>query len=217
MSGGRVELGLGAGWYDAEHAAYGFAFPPVGERFERLEEQFAIVSGLWTTPAGETFDFDGRHFRLQDSPGAAQAGPAAPPTAHRRRRRAEAHAAPRRHLRCRVQPPLLVGRHHCGAVRPRCAPPARTTAATRTRCACRRPRSCAAGATRRRSSAAPPTSGARPTSYAKHGAAGSPDEVVDRLQAFAAIGAQTAYLQVLDLADLEHLDLLAAEVLPRVA
>ena len=71
-------------------------------------------------------------------------------------------------------------------------------------------------ATRRRSSAAPPTSGARPTSC-EHGAAGTPEEVVDRLQAFGGIGAQTAYLQVLDLDDLEHLDLLAAEVLPRVA
>jgi len=68
MSGGRVELGLGAGWYDAEHAAYGFAFPPTGERFERLEEQFAIISGLWTTPEGETFDFDGRNYQLEESP-----------------------------------------------------------------------------------------------------------------------------------------------------
>ena len=55
MSGGRVELGLGAGWYDAEHPAYGIPFPPTGERFDRLEEQLAIVTGLWATPAGETF------------------------------------------------------------------------------------------------------------------------------------------------------------------
>src|SRR6202021_736333 len=59
MSGGRVELGLGAGWYDGEHTAYGIPFPPVGERFERLEEQLAIITGLWTTPLGETFSFDG--------------------------------------------------------------------------------------------------------------------------------------------------------------
>ena len=68
MSGGRVELGLGAGWYDAEHAAYGFPFPPLGERFERLEEQFAILTGLWGTPIGETFSFDGRHYHVKDSP-----------------------------------------------------------------------------------------------------------------------------------------------------
>src|SRR5271155_3438056 len=69
MSGGRVELGLGAGWYDGEHAAYGVPFPPLGERFERLEEQFAILTGLWGTPAGEAFSFDGRYYQLKDSPG----------------------------------------------------------------------------------------------------------------------------------------------------
>src|SRR3954468_20871262 len=50
MSGGRVELGLGAGWFDGEHHAYAVPFPPLGERFERLEEQFEILTGLWTTP-----------------------------------------------------------------------------------------------------------------------------------------------------------------------
>ncbi len=68
MSGGRVEIGLGAGWYDAEHTAYGVPFPPVGERFERLEEQFQILEGLWGTPEGETFSFEGRHYQLKDSP-----------------------------------------------------------------------------------------------------------------------------------------------------
>jgi alkanesulfonate monooxygenase SsuD/methylene tetrahydromethanopterin reductase-like flavin-dependent oxidoreductase (luciferase family) len=68
MSGGRVELGLGAGWYDEEHRAYGIPFPPTKERFERLEEQLAIVTGLWDTPAGETFSYDGRHYTVTDSP-----------------------------------------------------------------------------------------------------------------------------------------------------
>src|SRR5580693_315914 len=68
MSGGRIEIGLGAGWYDGEHTAYGVPFPPLGERFERLEEQFAVIRGLWDTPLGETFDFDGRHYQLKDSP-----------------------------------------------------------------------------------------------------------------------------------------------------
>ena len=54
MSGGRVELGIGTGWYDAEHAAYGIPFPPLGERFDRLEEQLEIITGLWETPDGET-------------------------------------------------------------------------------------------------------------------------------------------------------------------
>src|SRR5580692_9602467 len=68
MSGGRVELGLGAGWYDGEHTAYGIPFPPLGERFERLEEQFKILTGLWGTPEGETFSFAGTHYQLTDSP-----------------------------------------------------------------------------------------------------------------------------------------------------
>src|SRR5918994_1736308 len=68
MSGGRVELGLGAGWFEEEHTAYGIPFPDVGERFDRLEEQLAIVTGLWTTPEGERFDFDGRPYRLGGPP-----------------------------------------------------------------------------------------------------------------------------------------------------
>src|SRR4051812_1499465 len=68
MSGGRGELGLRAGWFDAEHAAYAIPFPPTGERFERLEEQLAIVEGLWATPAGERFSYEGRHYRVVDSP-----------------------------------------------------------------------------------------------------------------------------------------------------
>lgn len=68
MSNGRVELGLGTGWYDAEHSAYGFAFPPLGERFDIFAEQLAIMRGLWETPLGETFSFRGSHYTLADSP-----------------------------------------------------------------------------------------------------------------------------------------------------
>ena len=215
MSGGRVELGLGAGWYDAEHAAYGFAFPPTGERFERLEEQFAIISGLWTTPEGETFDFDGRNYQLEESP-------ALPKPVQR------------------PHPPLIVGGG--GPKRtPRLAATyaaefnlafssVDTTAAQygRVRAACedrgRDPDTLRLSAAQvvccgrneaeveRRAA----NIGRKADELREHGAAGTPEEVVDRLQAFVGIGAQTAYLQVLDLDDLEHLDLLAAEVLPRV-
>ena len=68
MSGGRVELGLGAGWYEREHEAYAIPFPPLGERFDRLEEQLTIITGLWSAPSGEPFSFDGRHYRVVDSP-----------------------------------------------------------------------------------------------------------------------------------------------------
>lgn len=66
MSGGRVELGLGTGWFEQEHAAYGIPFP--SRRFDLLEEQLAIVTGLWSTPAGETFSFEGAHYRLDAAP-----------------------------------------------------------------------------------------------------------------------------------------------------
>jgi len=69
MSGGRVELGLGAGWSEREHAAYGIPFPEsVGERFDRLEEQLDIVTGLWETPVSEQFNYQGVHYTLVDSP-----------------------------------------------------------------------------------------------------------------------------------------------------
>jgi F420-dependent oxidoreductase-like protein len=68
MSGGRVELGLGAGWFEAEHKAYAIPFPPLGERFDRLSEQLDILTGLWTTPTGETFDYQGEHYTVVDSP-----------------------------------------------------------------------------------------------------------------------------------------------------
>ena len=68
MSGGRVELGLGAGWYEQEHTAYGIPFPDVRERFDRLGEQLEIVTGLWSTATGQRFDFAGRHYVVADSP-----------------------------------------------------------------------------------------------------------------------------------------------------
>ena len=68
MSGGRIELGLGAGWYEAEHTAYGIPFPALGERFDRFTEQLAIIDGMWRTPAGESFSYSGNHWSLTDSP-----------------------------------------------------------------------------------------------------------------------------------------------------
>jgi F420-dependent oxidoreductase-like protein len=66
MSGGRVELGLGGGWFEREHLAYGIPFPSTGERFDRLEEQLEIISGLWT--ASGPYSFSGKHYQIVDSP-----------------------------------------------------------------------------------------------------------------------------------------------------
>jgi len=66
MSGGRVELGLGTGWYEEEHLAFGLPFPSLAERFERLEEQLQILTGLWSSDG--PFSFEGKHYRLHDNP-----------------------------------------------------------------------------------------------------------------------------------------------------
>ncbi|HVB91697.1 MAG TPA: LLM class F420-dependent oxidoreductase [Acidimicrobiales bacterium] len=215
MSGGRVELGLGAGWYDGEHTAYGIPFPPLGERFERLEEQFAILTGLWTTSEGATFTFQGRHYQLDDSP-----------------------ALPKPQQR--PHPPLIVG-----GGGPRRTPRLAATYAdefnlpfssladteaqfARVRAACeargRDPGTLTLSAAQvvccgadeaevvRRAAAI----GRRPEELRANGAAGTPDEVVARLLAFADAGAGTVYLQVLDLDDLDHIRLLGQEVLPHL-
>ncbi|HEX6422256.1 MAG TPA: LLM class F420-dependent oxidoreductase [Acidimicrobiales bacterium] len=213
MSGGRVELGLGGGWFEQEHAAYGIPFPPTGERFDRLEEQLAIVTGLWTTPPGERFSFTGKHYQLADSP--ALPKPVQSP-----------------------RPPVIVGgwgrtRTPALAARfadefnvpfPRLADFAPQVDVVRGACeaAGRDPAGMIVSAAlvvccgddeatfRRRAEAI----GHQPDELRAHAAAGTVPEVVDRLAAFAEAGAQRIYLQVLDLHDLDHLRLLAAEVAP---
>jgi F420-dependent oxidoreductase-like protein len=63
VSGGRVEVGVGTAWLEAEHRAYGFPFPPLAERFAVLEEQLQLVSRQW---AGDPFSFDGRRYTVRD-------------------------------------------------------------------------------------------------------------------------------------------------------
>ena len=79
MSGGRVELGLGAGWFAEEHEAYAIPFPPLGERFDRLDEQLQIITGFWDTPVGEHFDFAGKHYTVKNSPALPKPAQAHPP------------------------------------------------------------------------------------------------------------------------------------------
>jgi len=215
MSGGRVELGMGAGWYDAEHTAYGIPFPPTGTRFEMLEEQLAIVEGLWTTPPGERFDFSGSHYQLADSP--ALPKPAQQP-----------------------RPPIIIGgggpqRTPRVAARfadefnlPFSPVGAFRDARDRVRAACdkidRDPDSLRYTAAQvvcvgrdeaeyeRRAKAI----GRGADELRTNGAAGLPGEAVERIREFAAAGAGTMYLQVLDLDDLDHLRFIAAEIAPHV-
>jgi alkanesulfonate monooxygenase len=215
MSGGRIELGLGAGWFAAEHAAYGLPFPATRERFDRLEEQLAIITGLWETRAGETFTYAGTYYQVSDSP-------ALPKPVQRPR------------------PPVIVGGHgprrtpalaaryadefnigfspvddvaaQFGRVREACTAAGRDpsslayTAALTICCA-------QDDATLARRAEA---TGRDLAELRANGLAGSPAEITDKIGQFGQAGAQAIYLQVLDLDDLDHLAEIADQVLPQV-
>ena len=217
MSGGRVELGLGAGWFEAEHKAYAIPFPPLGERFERLREQLDIITGLWTTPDGDTFTYTGKHLSVADSP-------ALPKPVQR------------------PHPPIIIG----GAGAKRTPALAAKFAAEFNapfmsldiaQATYDRVGSALAEAGRSRdsliySAAFVVCAGRDDTEVAARAAAigrevdelrgnsplvGTPDEIVDKLGPFAEIGVQRVYLQLLDMSDLAHLDLFAAEVVPQLS
>ena len=215
MSGGRVEFGLGAGWYDGEHRAYGIPFPPLKERFDRFEEQLAIITGLWSTPVGQTFSYDGGYYSLTDSP--ALPKPVQRPKipviigggGARRTPALAARYADEFNAAFRPAPDVAVA---VDRVREACAAEGRDPASmifsTAQVVCCGKDEAEIAG----RAAAI----GRELSDLRENGLAGSPAEIVDKLGAFADAGATTAYLQVLDLADLDHLDLLASEVLPQV-
>jgi F420-dependent oxidoreductase-like protein len=214
MSGGRVELGLGTGWYDDEHTAYGIPFPGLGERFDRLEEQLEIITGMWETPAGKTFDFAGTHYQVTGSP-------ALPKPAQRPRPPiiiggVGAKRTPR--LAARFADEFNVPFHSIedtraayGRVRAACESAGRDESlifsAAQVICCGRDD-----AELRRRADAI----GRSVEDLRENGIAGTPAEVVERIAAFGEAGAERAYLQVLDLNDLDHLALLASDVLPQV-
>ena len=145
MSGGRVELGIGAGWYEAEHAAYAIPFPPLGERFDRLEEQLTIITGLWGTPDGGTYRVRRALLPGDRLAGAAEAGAAARPPIIIGGGGPKRTPAAGRPVRGRVQPALRAARGLHDRSPSGCAPPARPSTATRPRCCSRRPSCCACG------------------------------------------------------------------------
>ena len=216
MSAGRVELGIGAGWFEAEHRAYAIPFPELGERFDRYEEQVAVVTGLWNTPPGETFDFAGKHYRLEDSPALPKpvqdggipviiGGKGAKRTPRLAARYASEFNVP-------FMPAADNARLFAG-VREACEEAGRDPASmvyssALVVCVGRDEAEIA-----RRAAAI----GREVDELREHGVAGTPAEAVDVLGRYAEAGAQRLYLQVLDLADLDHLDLVAAEVAPQLA
>ncbi|MBA3654205.1 MAG: LLM class F420-dependent oxidoreductase [Actinobacteria bacterium] len=215
MSGGRVELGLGTGWFEQEHTAYGIPFPPLGERFERLEEQLQIVSGLWSTAPGERYSFTGKHYELKNSPALPKPVQRPHPPivigggGPRRTPRLAAQFASEYNLP--FAPPQST-KTQFDTVRRACEdadrdPSTLTLSAAVVVC-------CGSDETEveRRAAAI----GRQPAELRENGAAGTPAEVVEKLNAYAEAGADTVYLQVLDLDDLDQLRLLASEVTPGV-
>lgn len=218
MSGGRVELGIGAGWFEREHTAYGIPFPPVNERFDRLAEQLEIVTGLWRTPDGETYSYRGEHYRLVEAP-------ALPKPVQR------------------PGPPVIVG-----GKGPKRTPelaaryadefnmPFKNVAETaaayeRVREACDRTGRDASGRAPLTLSAGIVVAIGRTDAEARRRAAplhvpsalppedpvvGSPAQLVDRLGEFAAVGTTRVHLRLIDFDDLDHVELIAAEVLPQL-
>ncbi len=215
MSGGRVELGLGAAWFDEEHAAYGIPFPSVRERFDRLDEQLSIVTGMWETEPGSTYSFEGEHYRLDECP-----------------------AMPKPVQRPRVpvivggkgptRTPAMAARHADEFNMPFERPDVIAAQFDRVRGACegvgRDPASLRLSAAqtlcvgeteddvaRRAAAIGQDVSGLR-----AKGLAGTPAEVLDKAARLGDLGATRLYLQVMDLTDLDHLALVAAEVMPHL-
>jgi F420-dependent oxidoreductase-like protein len=216
MSGGRAELGIGTGWYEKEHAAYGLPFPATAERFDRLEETLEIITGLWRHPAGEGpgFSYSGRHFVVEDS------------------------RTPPRPVQ-QPHPPVIVG--GTGLQR---TPSVAARYATEFNGALGTPqqlreriavfeRACEAigrdPAEAGRSILVPVACGSTPAEADRraavfgsefirsHAVTGSPGQVAERLAAFVEAGADTVYLHIYDIHDLDHVALLGADVLPYVS
>jgi F420-dependent oxidoreductase-like protein len=212
MSGGRVELGLGAGWYDTEHTSYGIPFPSPAERFDRLEEQLEIITGLWSTPLGETYSFQGAHYSLQDSPALPKPHDALPRIiiggfGAKRTPRLAARFADEFNVPFAG---LDDARRLFDNVRRTCADLGRDEPVYSTaQVVC-----CGVdeGEIARRASRI----GRGVDELRQHGLAGTPNELVDRIGRFAAIGCTRIHLQLLDLQDVEHIELIAREVMPHV-
>ena len=215
MSGGRVELGIGSGWFEAEHTAYGIPFPELGERFDRYEEQLAVVTGLWNTAPGDTFDFEGRHYRLSGSPALpkpVQDGGIPILVGGSGKKRTPRLAA---RYATEFNVPFASAEDNArlfAGVREACEeagrdPGSMIHSSALVVCVGRDE----AEVTRRADAI-----GRDAGELRANGVAGTPSEAVDVLGRYAEAGAQRCYLQVLDLADLDHLDLIAAEVAPQL-
>ncbi|WP_341230465.1 LLM class F420-dependent oxidoreductase [Nocardioides salarius] len=217
MSGGRVELGLGAGWFEAEHQKYAIPFPAVGERFDRFEEQLAVVTGLWSTEGG--FSYDGRHHTVLDSPGLPKpvqrdGHRGGPPVliGGRGKKRTPALAAAYADEFNLPFVPFDEGLEQHDRVRAACEaidrdPASLVYSSALVLCV---------GETEADVARRAKAIGRDPDELRENGLAGTVEEVVDTIGRYADSGQTRLYLQTLDLGDLDHLRLVAEQVVPQV-
>jgi F420-dependent oxidoreductase-like protein len=212
MSGGRVELGIGAGWFDDEHVAYGIPFPTLRERFDRLEEQLAIIHGLWTTPDDSQFTFEGDHYGLVGSPALPRpVQPGGPPIiigGHGPRRTPELAALYAAEFNLPFAPVDVFSRQrarvHAACERAERDPGTVRFSAALVLCC---------GHNDAEVELRAGNIGRAADELRQNGAAGTPSEVLDTIATYAEAGCQRLYLQVLDIDDHDHLRLVADEVM----
>ena len=210
MSGGRVELGLGAGWYEDEHKAQGLPFPDVGKRFDLLEESLEVLNAIWNLEEGELFNYDGKTIQFRNSMGLPKPkqefGPPVIMGGIGKRRT-----------------PALVAKYASEYNTPFVSPEGFATLVSVVKDTCakwdRDPEdliySCAqvfcCGENETILSNRASAIGREVEELRVNGLAGTPDEVRRKVEDFKQNGCDRFYLQILDDCDLEHLDL-AAEI-----
>ncbi|MFD9263952.1 LLM class F420-dependent oxidoreductase [Streptomyces sp. NPDC059538] len=212
MSGGRVELGLGAGWFEDEHKAYGIPFP--ADRMSRLEEQLAVITGLWATEPGATFDYAGKHYRVENSPALPKPAQTKVPVligghGARRTPRLAAQYADEFNMPFAS---IADSERQFGRVREAAEEAGRKADDLR----CSNALVVCVGKDDAEVARRAAAIGRDVDELKANGLAGSPAEVVEKIGAYGALGSSRIYLQLLDLDDLDHLELISAHVLAQL-